>query len=268
LEACDRCGHDLADCSDESDYPGADEIWDSEAVHQLISATHSDGAKSIEGSDVVRLVKDLVQVLAAGSASRLATLTGIEWASLRDWSSGATRPSFAQFLRFCRAVSCPPSALATGFPLFIDPALIVRRDLPTLRVVVQRGEDDQANLLRQVDEFVRGKLPRAPSLKAVARAVGRTESILMHRYPERCAEIVEAAAKEREMIAAQAMRDRKARVEAVVKKCVAAGVYPSDRHLRASGRLSSTALQRPETRSYLRTIRDALRDGVEDPTSV
>lgn len=89
---CDRCGHDLVDGTDEADYPGADDIWDSEAVYQLISATHADGAKLIESSDVVRLVNDLIRALAAGSARRLARLTGIEWASVRDWSSGATRP--------------------------------------------------------------------------------------------------------------------------------------------------------------------------------
>lgn len=268
LDACDRCGHDLVDGTDEDDYPGPDGIWDSEAVHQLITATHADGAKSLEGSDVVRLVNDLIRALADGSARRLARLTGIEWASVRDWSSGATRPSFAQFLRFCRAVSCPPSALATGFPLFVDPALIVKRDLPRLREVVPRDEDDHAKLLGQVDDFVRGEMPRAPSLKAVARAVGRTESVLMHRYPERCAEIVEAAARERERIAAKAVQDRKGRAKAAVEECLAAGVYPSDRHLRATGQLNSTALQRPETRSYLRTIREALREGVEDPTGV
>jgi len=257
----------LVDGTDEADYPGADDIWDSEAVYQLISATHADGAKSIESSDVVRLVNDLIRALAAGSARRLARLTGIEWASVRDWSSGATRPSFAQFLRFCRAVSCPPSALATGFPLFVDPALIVKRALPSLRVVVQRDEDDHTKLLCQVDDFVRGELPRAPSLKAVARAVGRTQSVLLHRYPERCAEIVETAARERERIAAQAMEDRKERAKTAVQQCLSEGVYPSDRHLRATGRLNATALQRPETRLYLRTVREALRDGAKDPTS-
>jgi len=268
LDVCDRCGHDLVDGTDEADYPGADDIWDSEAVYQLISSTHTNGAKSIESSDVVRLVNDLIRALAAGSAKRLARLTGIEWASVRDWSSGATRPSFAQFLRFCRAVSCPPSALATGFPLFVDPALIVKRALPSLRVVAQRDEDDYAKLLCQVEDFVRCEFPRAPSLKAVARAVGRTKSVLLYRYPERCAEIVAAAAREREKIAAQAVEDRKERAKTAVQQCLAEGVYPSDRHLRATGRLNATALQRSETRSYLRTIREALRDGAEDPTSV
>jgi len=60
--------------------------------------------------------------------------------------------------------------------------------------------------------------------------------LLLYRYPERCAEIVEAAARERDTVAAEARLERKERVYLTIRQCLSAGVYPADRHLRATGR--------------------------------
>lgn len=127
-----------------------------------------------------------------------------------------------------------------------------------LRQVQSRDKDDVSTLLNDVKRYLGQHKSAHPSLKQVARAVGRSESVLGYRYPELCDKIISATAKSRERAEAIRHAERDSRLRSVHELCRSVGIDPSDRHLRSLDGMPSTDLRRPELKPLLREARSQL----------
>lgn len=251
LERCGTCGAFLVGDESRDEHPSSDLIWDAEATYELIGATHKAGMNGATQERMRELIEDLVNKLADGKAYVLSKLTGIELACIKRWRSGATRPSLVQFIRFCRSVQCPPSALITGHPLFIDTALIKKIDEAPLRVVTHRSKDDFADLERRLAQLLQSTVGRPLSLKEVARRLGRSESVLIYRYPGKAKEIIRAAGDFERSQAGLRSEQRKERLLAALGRLQSQEIYPSDRHLKKIGGVPASDLRRPELKHLI-----------------
>lgn len=265
MDHCGECGALLCGEPVRSLSPTSSQIWDSESTFELIATTHQSDGKIIMKGDLHRLVRELVGRLAGGSAAILAKLTDIERASIRGWSEGRTLPSLVQFVRFCRAVQCPPSALVTGHPLFIDPALIRPVNEGLLRAGRSRAANDFSELKKRLEALLEANKGQPISLREVARRLGRSVGILKFRYPETCRLIVARAAAARSEEHRRLRVEREQHLAEALEACARIGVYPSDRHLREVAGVRSSDLRRPGLRPLVLHARWRLLSGTARP---
>jgi len=260
MDRCNDCGADLAIEERSNEDPSPAQMWDAENTFDLIASTHRPGVAPVTSAQFQAFVVKLVGELAGGSCSKLGEATGIGPNSLRNWTTGRSRPSFLQAMRFFRSIRCPASALVSGYPLIIDPALIERIDEEPLRAVLAFPKDDVANLRKKLLALLKSTSAAPLSLKEVVRRLGRSVGLLKYRYPEICNQIIAAAEHHRCREAERRQASRERRVRLALKECADSGIYPSDRHLRHVAGIEPSDLRRDNLRTIVRSFREQLRN--------
>jgi hypothetical protein len=260
MDRCNDCGADLAIDDRPFDEPTPAQMWDAECTFDLIAATHRPGLTPVTSAQFQAFVVKLVGELAAGSCSRLGEATGLGANSLRNWTWGRSRPSFLQAMRFFRSIRCPASALVSGYPLIIDPALIEQIDEEPLRAVLAFPKDDVANLKKKLLALLKSTSASPLSLKAVARRLGRSVQLLKYRYPEICDQIIATAKQHRSKEAERRQASRERRVQRALEECADSGIYPSDRHLRHVTGIEPSDLRRDNLKTIVHAFREQLRN--------
>jgi hypothetical protein len=259
MDRCNDCGADLAVDDRPVDEPTPAQMWDAECTLDLIAATHRPGLAPVTSAQFQAFVVKLVGELAGGSCSRLGEATGLGANSLRNWTWGRSQPSFLQAMRFFRSIRCPASALVSGYPLIIDPALIERIDEEPLRAVLAFPKDDVAKVKKKLLALLKSTSAVPLSLKQVASRLGRSVQLLKYRYPEICVQIIAMAAQHRSREAARRQASRERRVQQALEECADSGIYPSDRHLRHVAGIEPSDLRRDNLRTLVRSVRERLR---------
>lgn len=259
MDRCDRCGADLTLALTPRVEPTPAQMWDAESTFDLIAGTHRSDASPVTAARFQELVVRLVRELAAGSCLKLGKASGIGPYCLRNWTTGRSRTSLLQAIRLFRSVRCPASALVTGYPLFVDPALIDRIEEEPVRVALSYPKNDAASVRRKLSALVRSPAREPLSLKEVARRLRRSVPLLRYRYPELCKEIVNAAKLQRNSEAKRRHALRERRLRLALEECTARRIYPSDRHLRKATGIHPSDLRRGSLRLIVKACREELR---------
>lgn len=261
LDRCSDCGADLADEQPLHDEPTPAQLWDADCTHDLITATHRLGAAAVEPDPFRPFVREVVDRLSGGDLTKLGNATGLGRYCLYNWTSGRSKPSFLQAIRFFRSIRCPASALVTGYPLFVEIAMFERIEERPPRNVVKYPDDDVAATRQRVIELCDAALHGPMSLKEVARRLGRSVSLLRYRYPDLCTLIIKRAADHRSTEAATRHEDRERALREALECCVKQGIYPSDRHLRTRFGVTSSDLRRHALCKVIHDYRKRIRRG-------
>jgi len=258
LPFCDRCNHCGALLHVPSVVPAtALESIDAQNTYELLSVSHREAGPPIERSRPAHLVQAVANQLCDESVRELERLTGVF--GLRHLVAGKCRPTLVQFIRFCGAIGCSTAALVTGDYACSGVIQARTQDRP-LRRVRKVPSSDGAELRAQLEALARERDPPLP-LKEIARRLGRSVSILRHRYPR----ISQAVTKRwlnyhaREVEAMH--KTRRARVLAAFEKCHIAGQYPSDRHLKRFGDVIANDVRHPAVRPLILEARRQIRLG-------
>jgi len=260
LDRCHECGADLAIDGSSVTEPTPAQLWDAESTFDLISATHKSLATPVSETQLKEFVLKLVRELSGGNCAVLGKATGVGENCLRNWTSGRARPGLLQVTRFFRSIHCPTSALVSGFPLIIDPALITPIDEPPLRATTKYPKDDVASVRKKLFALLKSTSASPLSLKEVARRIGRSVELLHYRYPELCEQIVATASAHRKSETERRSGARERRLRRALEECAECGIYPSDRHLRQKTGLAASDLRRENLQQVVRKFREQLRE--------
>lgn len=202
--------------------------WIVDALGELLAAAPSLPALP-RREQLLRTLVSWMRSQRTGSRQAQARQLGVSDTAIRYWERGAAVPSLWLLLRVCYHLGTSPLRILTGAEADPPPADLqppVARYFP-LRPVRARTAFDREALRQALEDILSSTEEPPPSLREVARRLGRPDEVLRRQLPELCHAIAERYLRAQR---AQGLR-RRQRLRDEVRQATyqvhAQGQYPS-----------------------------------------